>query len=517
MNAEPILQLEGVSKTFGPVRALDDVSLTVQAREIHGLLGGNGAGKTTLMNVLYGLYKPDAGRILLQGQPATIASPKDAIGHGIGMVHQHFLQVNSFTVAENIVIGAAAGKERQTATEKIKALSDRFGLEVDRQARIETLSMGARQRVEILKALYRGVRVLILDEPTTHLIPQEVDALFESLRRMVAEGMSVVFITHKLREVMQVCDAISVMREGRRLLTLPRAEISEQQIVQTMVGSETAAANSLLFAGRPEREPASPPTGPGLLLAQALTLTAPGAGLATAPPLLDAISLTLHAGEILGVAGVAGNGQQELIEALLNIRPPTAGSVTLLGQETHGLRTRDLLALGVAYVPEDRLQDGFLPRATVAHNLILGSHRLPRYGKAPFLNWRRIDDEATGLIAHFHIRTQGPQALAANLSGGNIQRVMLARALSHPAQLLFLHNPTSGLDIPAVEFIYQTLLARRDQGAGILLISDDLDELMLLSDRMVVIYQGALVGELPRPRFDKYTLGRLMSGAGEDE
>lgn len=512
MTAEPILQLAGVSKSFGPVQALADVSLTVQAHEIHGLLGGNGAGKTTLMNVLYGLYKPDAGRILLHGQPVTITSPGAALGHGIGMVHQHFLQVNSFTVVENILIGARshdpAGRRGQDMAAQIAALSARFGLEVDLHARIETLSMGARQRVEILKSLARGVRVLILDEPTTHLIPQEVDSLFASLRRMVAADMSVLFITHKLREVMQVCDTVSVMCEGRRLLTQPRAQLSEQQIVQAMVGAETAVEGSLLFAGPPQVARSGP--GEGLLMAESLTVAGEGA------PLLGPLSLTLHAGEILGVAGVAGNGQQELLEALLNIRPRIGGSVHLLGQETSGLRTRAVLALGAAYVPEDRLQDGFLARATVADNLILGVHHLPRYGQRGFLNWHRIHQHAAELIDRFNIRARGPQAVAANLSGGNIQRVMLARALSHPARLLFLHNPTSGLDIPSVEFIYHELLARRDQGDGILLVSDDLDELMLLSDRIAVLYQGRLVGDLPRARFDKYTLGRMMSGVDAD-
>lgn len=514
MNAEPLLRLEGVSKSFGPVRALSNVDLDVHRHEIHGLLGGNGAGKTTLMNVLYGLYRPDAGTIRLRGQEVMISSPRDAISQGIGMVHQHFLQVNSFTVTQNIVLGTDLPSRPTLRLDKAEAriaeLSQRFGLAVDPRANIEDLSMGVRQRVEILKALYRGVDVLILDEPTTNLTPQEVDSLFVSLKRMVAEGMSVVFITHKLREVMAVCDMVSVMRTGRRLLTLPRAEVSEAVIVQTMVGSDVALEESLLFSAEKRVGRSTKPGDSTVLEIRQLMVDGEGA------PALHEVSLQVGAGEILGIAGVAGNGQQELLEALLNIRPHACGHITVDGVDISGRSTAKILALGVAYVPEDRLQDGFLPAASVAQNLILGAHRQSPYSNGRFLNWKRITERAGKLIDQFNIQTQGPKDVAAKLSGGNIQRMMLARAFSSPVRLLLLHNPTSGLDIPSVEFVYEQILARRRQGMATLLISDDLDELLLLSDRIAVMFRGGIVGELGREAFDKYEIGRMMSGINEN-
>jgi len=516
MNEQSLLRLEGINKSFGPVQALTDVDLVLQANEIHGLVGGNGAGKTTLMNVLYGLYKPDSGRIYLRGRPADIQSPKDAIAQGIGMVHQHFLQVTNFTVAENIVLGIPLPNrptmDLSAAEQRMDELSRHFGLEMDPHTHIEDLPMGVRQRVEILKALYRGVDILILDEPTTNLTPQEVDSLFDSLKLMVAEGMSVVFITHKLREVMKVCDTISVLRDGRRLLTMPRAEISEEVIIRNMVGSDVAIEESVLFSDEIPEEIAGP-SGQGPVL-QVQGLRVEG----EAGPLVNQVSLDVHAGEILGIAGVAGNGQQELVEGVLGIRPASQGRIELDGSDISVLATDRRLALGIAYVPEDRQQDGFLPKATVAQNLILGSQRQAPYSnRRGFLNWRVIYDSARALIDEFNIRTQGPKDLAANLSGGNIQRVMLARALSRNSKLLIAHNPTSGLDIPSVEFIYSQLLARKQQGVATLLLSDDLDELLLLSDRIATLYRGEIVGTLDRDDFDKYEIGRMMSGAKADD
>ncbi|RME85724.1 MAG: ABC transporter ATP-binding protein [Caldilineae bacterium] len=511
MNQTPILHVEGINKRFGAVQALKDVDLSLQSSEIHGLLGGNGAGKTTLMNVVYGLYKPDSGQIFLRGRPVTINSPRDAIAHGIGMVHQHFLQINTYTVTENIVLGTPI-PHRPTmdltqARDKIRALSDRFGLEIDPEAHIEDLPMGARQRVEILKALYRGVDILILDEPTTNLTPQEVDSLFESLKLMVAEGMSVVFITHKLREVMSVCDTISVLREGRRLLTAPRSELSEEEIVRTMVGSEEALEDSMLFSEQRRDEEAG-------IVREEIVLDVSDMRIADENGVLvDDLSLSVRAGEILGIAGVAGNGQQELAEGILGIRPLSRGRVRIGDRDVTGLGTRQILHLGVAYVPEDRLQDGFLPTASVAQNLILGAQRRTPYSSARgVLNRRAITETAVALIQRFHIRTQGPEDMAATLSGGNIQRMMLARAFAHPVRLLILHNPTSGLDIPSVEFVYDLLLSHKREGTATLLISDDLDELMLLSDRIATLYRGRIVGVLERSAFDKYTIGRMMSG-----
>ncbi|MDR7456010.1 MAG: ABC transporter ATP-binding protein [Armatimonadota bacterium] len=505
----PPLEMRGVRKAFGPVVALDAADFHLREREIHGLLGGNGAGKTTLMNILYGLYRPDAGEVLVGGRPAQIRSPRDALGHGIGMVHQHFLQIESFTVAHNVVLGTPSSRglrlDLSGAEERIRTLAARFGLDVDPRALVAELPIGARQRVEILKALYRDARILILDEPTTNLTPQEVDALFGSLRAMVDEGISVVFITHKIREALNVCDRVSVMRAGRRVLSVEGREASDEVLVRALVGEDVDVRRSLLFSD--ERAARPTPAGRPALRVEGLSVTSPQG----APALRDC-SLVVREGEVLGIAGVAGNGQRELVEALMGVRAAAGGRVWLDGTELTGAEAARVLAAGVAYIPEDRLQDGFLPKADVAQNLILGFHRRPPYGRGPWLDWPAVYDAARRLIAEYRIRTPGPHEAAVNLSGGNIQRVMLARAFSHPCRVLIAHNPTRGLDVPSTEFVYTKLLELREAGAGILLISEDLDELLLLSDRIAVVYRGQIVGTLPRPAFDRYALGRLMSG-----
>ena len=513
MPSATLLQMQEIRKTFGPVVALDDASFQLNRNEIHGLLGGNGAGKTTLMNVLYGLYRPDAGQILLNGEPVEIHNPRDALQHGIGMVHQHFLQVESFSVLQNIVLGAIP-KGRLTldlapAVHQIQALARRFGLEVDPHALVEDLPMGIRQRIEILKALYRGVNILILDEPTTNLTPQEVDSLFQSLRVMVEEGMSVIFITHKIREALQVCDRISVMRDGRHVCTLERDEASEEKLVHSMVGEELDLQRSLLFtsAGLTSTDPDPPPaTKPAVHTDQLTVLQEDGR------PAVQACTLEIHDGEILGIAGVAGNGQRELAESLVGLRPIAQGEAWIHGVAVSETNTAHLLEMGVIYIPEDRLQDGFLPTANVAENLILGFHRQVPYNKGGFLDWPAVFQSARRLISEYNIRTPGPDEIAANLSGGNIQRIMLARAFSHPCCFLIAHNPTRGLDIPSTEFVYTKFKALRDQGTAILLLSEDLDELFALSDRIAVLYRGQVVGLLPRNQFDRYEIGRLMGG-----
>jgi simple sugar transport system ATP-binding protein len=508
-----LLQMRGIHKRFGLVTALDNVDLTVQPGEILGLLGGNGAGKTTLMNVLFGLYKADAGAITVQGQSAAIRGPKDALTHGIGMVHQHFLQVNDFTVLENIVLGSPLRNwprlQLATARQRVQALAQRFGLAVDPDAPLADLSMGVRQRVEILKALYRDARLLILDEPTTMLTPQEVDTLFQSLRLMVAQGVSVIFITHKLREVLAVCDRITVLRNGRSVLTLARETATDSALVQAMVGDALDVEASLVFTGE-RRGPPRQVVGDAapLLVATGVTITDD-----LQLPAITDCSFAIGAGEILGLAGVAGNGQRELAEGLLGIRPLVQGQVTLGGQPVRFGQTAHLLANGVAYIPEARMADGFLPRASVAHNLILGQHRQPPHSNGPWLNWRQIVARARQQIGEFNIKTPGPHAVGANLSGGNIQRVLLARAFARPLKLLVAHNPTQGLDLPSIEFVYQKILAQRATGMATLLISENLDELFLLCDRLAVLYRGRIMGILDRDHFDAYTVGSLMSGA----
>jgi simple sugar transport system ATP-binding protein len=516
MENSTILEMMGVRKSFGTVVALDDVSLQLNSGEIHGLLGGNGAGKTTLMNVLYGLYKPDEGEIRLRDEKVEIQSPKDAISYGIGMVHQHFLQIDSYTVAENIVLGTHL-KNRPTLNldqeeKRIRELSQRFGLEVSPTSLVEELPMGIRQRVEILKALYRGVDILILDEPTTNLTPQEVEYLFQSLRVMVEAGMSVVFITHKLREVLSVSDRISVLRDGRNVITLPRDEASEEVLIRAMVGEGLDVGKSLLFSKTGlDQESLQVGQEPVLRIEGLQVVNQEG------NPLVKDCSFQVREKEIFGIAGVAGNGQPELAESLMGIRPIAGGQVSIDGTSVVGLETRELLEIGVTYIPEDRLQDGFLPTANVAQNLILGYQRQEPYHNRGFLDWNAIFRAARELITEYNIMTPSAKEPAANLSGGNIQRVMLARAFSHPAKLLVAHNPTRGLDISSMEFVYSKLLERKEQGMATLLLSDDLDELMLLCDRIATIYRGQFVGVLERGEFDKYEIGRLMSGVETHE
>ena len=516
MGAETILEMQGIHKSFGKVVALNDVSLQVNKREIHGLLGGNGAGKTTLVNILYGLYKPDDGDITLDGQHVEIRSPRQAIDHGIGMVHQHFLQVDDFTVVENIVLGTPLQNrptlDLGTEVDKIWALAGEFGLDVNPRAAMHALPMGVRQRVEILKALYRGAQLLILDEPTTNLTPQQVESLFYSLRKIVDKGLSVIFITHKLREVQAICDRITVLRNGRNVLTMRNDAASSEALVKAMVGDELDVEQSVQFAQAGLEDEVWQVSGPVVVRAEKLTMFAGGD-----VPVLDDCSLAVHEGEILGLAGVAGNGQNSLAAVLMGLEQVTEGDIYLRDQRVTGISTRALLARGLAYVPENRLSDGYLPRATVAQNLMLGAHRRAPYSDGRFLNWKEIFRRAQVLIEQFNIKTQGPGETASNLSGGNIQRLMLARAFANGPVCLIAHNPTQGLDIPSIEFVYSLLLERKKEGMATLLISEDMDELFLLCQRIAVIYRGKIVGVLERKQFDKYELGRLMSGADGDE
>ena len=509
MNAPILLQMRGVSKAFGNTQALDNVSFELRQREIHGLLGGNGAGKTTLMNILFGLYRADAGEIFLNDQPVHITGPKDAISHRINMVHQHFLQVGSFTVLENILIGAPRknrwNNRYDAEVQKIQSLQERFGLQVPLDALIEDLPMGMRQKVEILKALYRGVQVLILDEPTTNLTPQEVDALFQSLRVMVQEGLSVVFITHKLREVMSVCDRITVLRNGKNVLTLDRQEASEDAFVRAMVGEGMDLSRSVIFAHAGQDLPAPAPV--PLLRVEGI-VTAPAEGSVA----LKGVSFDVREGEIFGIAGVAGNGQRELAEVVMGLLPVQSGQVFLRDQTLPHPDSRRVLKGNFAYIPEDRLHDGFLPRASVAHNLILGLHRRPPYSNGRVIDWSTVFSHTRDLIGQYNIKTSGPEDMGGNLSGGNIQRVMVARAFSATAPVLVAHNPTRGLDIPSMDLVYQKMLERKRQGQATLLISEDLDELMLMCDRIGVLYKGELLGIVERGQFEKYTIGQMMSG-----
>ncbi len=511
MTDSSILVMKGINKSFGTNAALQDANFSLDAQEIHGLLGGNGAGKTTLMNVLYGLYRADSGEILLHGKRVEIHSPKDAIRLKIGMVHQQFLQVKSFTVLQNIILGTQVVRKYMlnlsAEEKKVRELSARFGLQVDPNAMIEDLPMGVRQKVEILKALYRGVEILILDEPTTNLTPQEVDSLFQSLRVMVKEGMSIVFITHKLREVLNVCDRISVLRNGKNVMTLAREESSEEAFVRGMVGEELNIQDSVVFSRRGLDEITCTESSNTVLQLDKVSLKNEE-GL----PIIKEISLTICEGEILGVAGVADNGQKELAEVIINVQMASSGSICLSGKEITRIPTNQLLDAGISYIPEDCLRDGFLPKANVAQNLILGFHNQTPYSHRQFMDLKAILGTSRSLITEYNIKAQGPSDTGANLSGGNIQRVVVARAFSRPCQLLVAHNPTRGLDIPSIDFVYSRLLQNRKRGMATLLISENLDELLLLCNRIAVLYRGEIVGILERDKFEKYEIGRMMSG-----
>lgn len=516
MEKEPILELKEICKTFTKTIALDGVSFSLVPGEIHGLLGGNGAGKTTLMNILYGLYRKDSGEIELKGNKIDIHGPRDAIGYGISMVHQHYLQISNYTVIENIVLGTDIDKrytmKLDSEAARVTELCDRFGLQVDLNVTIDTLPIGTRQKVEILKALYRRIKILILDEPTTNLTPQEVDSLFDSLRVMVDYGMSIVFITHKLREVLSVCDRITVLREGRNVTTLERSQASEEVLVRAMVGDQVNIESSVYFARDTQQVSELESDAKPVLALQSVGLISKD-GIAR----LKDVTFQMRPGEIFGISGVAGNGQRELAECVTGIIPPTSGQITLNGKDVTQTTINELLKLGITYIPEDRLHDGFLPKGSVAQNLILGYHRQPPYSDGRFIDWKTVYQRANSLIREYNIKTTGPDAPGGNLSGGNIQRVMIARAFSMPSSLMVAHNPTRGLDIRSMDFVYQKILERKKQTNATLLISEDLDELLLMCDRIAVIYRGEILGILERSQFDKYAIGRLMSGIKAEE
>ena len=498
----PLVEMRGIVKRFPGVVANDGVDLTLLPGEVHALLGENGAGKTTLMNVLYGLYRPDAGEILRRGRPARLGSPRDAIRLGIGMVHQHFMLVPTLTVAENVVLGTVAGRrlvlDLRAAGKQIAALGERYGLPVNPQAEVWQLSVGEQQRVEILKALYRGAEVLILDEPTSVLTPQEVEALVRVLRRMAEEGKAVVFISHKLREVMAISQRVTVLRAGRVEASLPAAEASEQRLALLMVGRHVDRV------GRRE------PQAPGAAALQVRDLEALGDnGL----PALRGVSFEIRQGECVGLAGVSGNGQRELAEVIAGLRRARAGSVRIGGRETTRLSPEAIRAAGLAYVPEERKRVGAIGEFTLEENAILATHRrgFTRHG---LLDRGAIRRHALELIAGYDVRTPGPQVAARTLSGGNLQKLILGRELAGRPKVLVAAQPTRGLDVGATEYVHRQLLEARRRATGLLLISEDLDEVIGLSDRILVIYEGRIVGEVPGERADREQLGLWMGGAG---
>jgi len=493
------IQMRGITKRFGPVIANDHVNFELRQGEIHALLGENGAGKTTLMRILYGLYHADEGELVVNGQAAHIASPKDAIQLGIGMVTQHFALVPTLSVAENVVLGYTGGfrVEPQAAQRRVAEAATRFGIEVNPGALIRHLSVGERQRVEILKALYRDARVLILDEPTAVLVPQEVGTLFETLERLRQGGLSVIFISHKLYEVMTVCDRITVLRDGRVVGTVAKEETSQAKLARMMVGRETFGVTRQ--DGHRQ--------GPALLRIEDLSAL-DEKGL----PALKKVTLEVRAGEILGVAGVSGNGQTELSQVLAGTRKPTQGRVLVGDQDLTDAPPSRISAAGVGRIPEDR-NEGVVGELSVAENLAL--EYLDDFVRAGTLDHRRIRQHAERLIAEYQIKAS-PTDRTRTLSGGNMQKVILARALSRNPQVVIASQPTRGLDVSATEYVRSKLLEQRDQGTAVLLLSEDLDEVLALSDRIAVIYEGQIVGLLAAGEAEEEKLGLLMSGAMEE-
>ncbi len=496
--------MEGISKRFALVKANDCVSLDVRKGEIHALVGENGAGKSTLMRILYGLYRPDSGRISFDGMRTDIRTPADAISLGVGMVHQHFMLIPQLSVAENVVLGSEPSRsgvflDLKSASRRIDELSRLFALSVDPLAQVEKLSVGAQQRVEILKILFRGAELLILDEPTAVLTPQETDALFIILRKMREQGKTIVFITHKLNEVMEISDRVTVMRHGRVVGMVDTRDSSPAELAMMMVGRR------VLF------DVDKGPAAPGGAVLELIDVHALGAGRV---PRLKGLSLSVHAGEILGVAGVEGNGQTELVEVIAGLRKPASGRVLLGGHDVTGSSPRQMLERGVAHIPEDRLKRGLITEFTVGENLILGSQFRPPYAGRVFLDSNAVLANAEWALREFDVRPRAPFLRAGALSGGNQQKLVVARELGRKPVLLVAAQPTRGVDIGAIEFIRRCLVSQRDAGTAVLLVSADLSEILSLSDRIAVVFGGRVVSTVDAAATDEKELGLLMTGAG---
>jgi simple sugar transport system ATP-binding protein len=509
-SAPPALEARGLTKRFPGVLANDSVDLTLHQGEILALLGENGAGKTTLMNMLYGLYHPDEGQIQVHGRPVRMNSPNDAIAAGIGMVHQHFMLVPVMTVTENIMLGVEetrgllrrlpllARLNRQKAAERIRELSKNYNLAVNPNDVVKDLPVGVQQRVEIIKALYRLVDVLILDEPTAVLTPQEADELFLVMRNLTKQGVSIIFISHKLKEALAIADRITVLRAGHVVGTVKPAEASEASLAEMMVGRKVIL--------QVEKSPAHP-TDPILRIEKLAVKDDRG------HPAVRGVSLEVRAGEILGVAGVQGNGQRELVEAITGLRPVESGAVYVNNTNTTHFRPRQITEMGVAHIPEDREKHGLVMPYPVADNLVLNQYYHPPYARGAILNREKIAADGRRLVQEYDVRTPSIQTPVGSLSGGNKQKVIVAREFSHPIKLLIASQPTRGIDVGSIEFIHKQIVAQRDSGKAVLLVSAELDEVLSLADRVAVMFEGRIVATLSIAEATRERVGLLMAGS----
>ncbi|OME74003.1 heme ABC transporter ATP-binding protein [Paenibacillus sp. FSL A5-0031] len=505
-KTDVVLELKGITKRFPGVVANDSISLQLKRGEIHALLGENGSGKSTLMSIVFGLYQPDEGEIHVNGKHELMDSPNKAIELGIGMVHQHFKLVEPFTVTENIILGMEPKKgmkiDIKGASKKVKELSERYKLDVDPMATIESISVGMQQRVEILKTLYRGADILIFDEPTAVLTPQEITELLAIMKRLVAEGKSIILITHKLKEIMEIADTCTIIRRGKRIESVEVASSDAQQLAEKMVGKEVNFKTAKR-AANPKK---------ALLEVKNLVVTGSNGKAA-----VNNLSFSVRAGEIVGIAGVDGNGQSELIEALTGMQSIRSGEIWLQGKSIANLAPRTISEAGMSHIPQDRHKHGLVLDFSVSENTILQTYYQPEISKHGFINKKTMDDMATRLVNEFDIRTPGIDTFVRSMSGGNQQKIIIAREIDKNPQVLIAAQPTRGLDVGAIEFVHQQLIAERDQGKAVLLISFELDEILNVADRILVLFGGQMVGETTPETTNDQQLGMMMAGKHEGE
>lgn len=499
------IEMKKITKIFGELKANDGVDLTVHKGEVHALLGENGAGKTTLMNILYGLFQPTDGKIFIKGEEVNVNSPNIAIEHGIGMVHQHFMLVKPFTVVQNIILGCEIIKngclDLETASKKVLKLSEMYGLHVEPEAKIRDISVGMQQRVEILKALYRGADILILDEPTAVLTPQEIQELMKIIKNLSSEGKTMIIITHKLKEIKMIADYCTIIRNGTKIDTVEVNNTTEEELAKMMVGREVNFRVS-----KKKRKP-----GKTVLSIEKLNVNN-NRGIS----IVNNLSLSLQQGEILGIAGVDGNGQTELVEAITGLRPVVSGKIMINGNDITHYKPKQVIDNKISLIPEDRQNRGLVLDMSVAENMILENYAKEPFSRNGILNYDNILSYSKELITRFDIRPQNESLLAGSLSGGNQQKVIIAREISNNPDVLIAFQPTRGLDVGAIEYVHKALLEQRDRGKAVLLVSLDLEEIMNISDRITVIYEGEIVGVVDAETADRNKLGLMMAGGGAE-